>query len=69
MGGGRTGGGGEKPRGLRRGRGAAGCGGSHGSLEAADSFVPMLSIGLGAPPESIAGIKDVIVRHFEVPGA
>jgi len=44
-------------------------GGSHGSLEAADSLVPMLSIGLGSPPSSIAGIKDAIVRHFAVPGA
>jgi hypothetical protein len=44
-------------------------GGSHGSLEPADSLVPMLSIGLGPPPESIAGIKDAIVRHFAVPGA
>ncbi|HEY2778818.1 MAG TPA: alkaline phosphatase family protein [Gaiellaceae bacterium] len=44
-------------------------GGSHGSLEAADSLVPMLSIGLGAPPSSIAGIKDAIVRHFALPGA
>jgi predicted AlkP superfamily pyrophosphatase or phosphodiesterase len=44
-------------------------GGSHGSLEPADSLVPMLSIGLGSPPASIAGIKDAIVRHFAVPGA
>ena len=44
-------------------------GGSHGSLEAADSVVPMLSIGLGPPPASIAGIKEAIVRHFEAPGA
>jgi hypothetical protein len=44
-------------------------GGSHGSLEPADSTVPMLSIGLGSPPASIAGIKDVVVRHFAVPGA
>ena len=44
-------------------------GGSHGSLEPADSTVPMLSIGLGPPPASIAGIKDVVVRHFAVPGA
>jgi predicted AlkP superfamily pyrophosphatase or phosphodiesterase len=43
-------------------------GGSHGSLEAADSVVPMLSVGLGSPPASIAGIKDAVVRHFEVPG-
>jgi hypothetical protein len=44
-------------------------GGSHGSLEAADSVVPMLAIGLGSPPESIAGIKETIVRHFEAPSA
>jgi len=44
-------------------------GGSHGSLEAPDSLVPMLSIGLGPPPASIAGIKDAIVRHFAVHGA
>jgi hypothetical protein len=44
-------------------------GGSHGSLEAADSVVPMLSIGLGPPPESISGIKDAIVRHFAVHSA
>jgi predicted AlkP superfamily pyrophosphatase or phosphodiesterase len=41
-------------------------GGSHGSLEAADSEVPMLSVGLGAPPASITGIKDAISRHFSV---
>jgi predicted AlkP superfamily pyrophosphatase or phosphodiesterase len=44
-------------------------GGSHGSLEAEDSVVPMLSIGLGPPPESITGIKDAIVSHFAVLGA
>jgi type I phosphodiesterase/nucleotide pyrophosphatase len=41
-------------------------GGSHGSLEAADSEVPMLSVGLGAPPASITGIKGAIARHFAV---
>ena len=41
-------------------------GGSHGSLEAADSEVPMLSVGLGAPPASIVGIKGVVARHFGV---
>jgi predicted AlkP superfamily pyrophosphatase or phosphodiesterase len=41
-------------------------GGSHGSLEPADSVVPMLSVGLGAPPASIAGIKDAVLRHFAV---
>jgi len=41
-------------------------GGSHGSLDASDSEVPMLTIGLGAPPSSITGIKTVISRHFAV---
>ena len=44
-------------------------GGSHGSLEPADSEVPMLTIGLGPPPDSIAGIKETIVRHFEIAAA
>jgi predicted AlkP superfamily pyrophosphatase or phosphodiesterase len=44
-------------------------GGSHGSLEPADSVVPMLSIGLGSPPGSIAGVKEAIVRHFAIHGA
>jgi predicted AlkP superfamily pyrophosphatase or phosphodiesterase len=44
-------------------------GGSHGSLEAADSEVPMLTIGLGPPPDSIAGIKETIVRHFAIVAA
>jgi len=39
-------------------------GGSHGSLEAQDSEVPMLSVGLGDPPASITGIKGAIARHF-----
>jgi hypothetical protein len=41
-------------------------GGSHGSLEAADSEVPMLTIGLGAPPASITGVKDAVTSHFAV---
>ncbi|MFL5954685.1 MAG: alkaline phosphatase family protein [Gaiellaceae bacterium] len=41
-------------------------GGSHGSLELADSEVPMLSVGLGVPPSSITGIKDVVAQHFGV---
>jgi predicted AlkP superfamily pyrophosphatase or phosphodiesterase len=41
-------------------------GGSHGSLETADSEVPMLSVGLGPPPASITGIKGTIVAHFGV---
>jgi hypothetical protein len=39
-------------------------GGSHGSLEIADSEVPMLTIGVGGPPSSITGIKRLVVDHF-----
>jgi hypothetical protein len=39
-------------------------GGSHGSLEAADSEVPMLTVGLSAPPASITGVKGVVLDHF-----
>jgi hypothetical protein len=39
-------------------------GGSHGSLEAADSEVPMLTVGLGEAPASITGIKGAIAGHF-----
>lgn len=41
-------------------------GGSHGSLEASDSEVPMLTVGLGEPPSSITGIKGLVLRHFGV---
>lgn len=41
-------------------------GGSHGSLERADSEVPMLTVGLDALPGSITGVKDVIAKHFGV---
>jgi hypothetical protein len=41
-------------------------GGSHGSLEASDSEVPMLTIGLGDPPASIVGIKALLLDHFGV---
>ena len=41
-------------------------GGSHGSLELADSEVPMLTVGLGAPPFSITGIKALVADHFGV---
>jgi hypothetical protein len=44
-------------------------GGSHGSLERADSEVPMLTIGLGPPPASITGVKAVFERHFAVSAA
>jgi predicted AlkP superfamily pyrophosphatase or phosphodiesterase len=39
-------------------------GGSHGSLAASDSEVPMLTIGLGEPPDSITGIKALVLAHF-----
>jgi hypothetical protein len=41
-------------------------GGSHGSLAASDSEVPMLTVGLGDPPASITGIKGLILDHFGV---
>ena len=41
-------------------------GGSHGSLETADSEVPMLTIGLGDPPASITGVKELIAGHFGI---
>jgi predicted AlkP superfamily pyrophosphatase or phosphodiesterase len=44
-------------------------GGSHGSLEASDSEVPMLTVGLGAPPRSITGVKPLVVDHFRTAGA
>jgi hypothetical protein len=41
-------------------------GGSHGSLEAADSEVPMLTVGLEPPPDSITGVKGLVAAHFGV---
>jgi predicted AlkP superfamily pyrophosphatase or phosphodiesterase len=41
-------------------------GGSHGSLELADSEVPMLTVGLGEPPSSITGIKGLVADHFGI---
>ena len=42
-------------------------GGSHGSLAASDSEVPMLTVGIGAePPASIIGIKALLLAHFGV---
>jgi hypothetical protein len=41
-------------------------GGSHGSLGAGDSLVPMLSVGLGEPPDSITGIYGLVCAHFGV---
>jgi Type I phosphodiesterase / nucleotide pyrophosphatase len=39
-------------------------GGSHGSLEAGDSLVPMLTVGLGPPPGGITGIAPLVLSHF-----
>jgi hypothetical protein len=41
-------------------------GGSHGSLELADSEVPMLTVGLDPPPPSITGVKELVADHFGV---
>ena len=41
-------------------------GGSHGSLLEGDSEVPMLTIGLGAQPQSIVEIAPAILEHFGV---
>ncbi len=41
-------------------------GGSHGSLGAGDSLVPMLTVGIGPPPESITGIAPLLCAHFGV---
>jgi predicted AlkP superfamily pyrophosphatase or phosphodiesterase len=39
-------------------------GGSHGSLDASDSEVPMLTVGLGPPPASIVGVKALVAAHL-----
>jgi len=39
-------------------------GGSHGSLAADDSEVPMLTIGFDEPPASITELKSLFLRHF-----
>jgi hypothetical protein len=41
-------------------------GGSHGSLEPADSEVPMLTVGLDPPPASITGVKGLVADHLGV---
>ena len=43
-----------------------GGGGSHGSLDAGDSEVPVLSVGVDWRPGSIAGIAPLALRHFDV---
>ena len=39
-------------------------GGSHGSLEAGDSEVPMLSVGLDAVPERTVDLKQLVLGHL-----
>jgi hypothetical protein len=41
-------------------------GGSHGSLSAGDSEVPMLTVGLGPPPESITEVAPLLLRELGV---
>ncbi len=41
-------------------------GGSHGSLCAGDSEVPMLAVGLDAPPASITGVAPAVLAHLGV---
>jgi hypothetical protein len=41
-------------------------GGSHGSLVAGDSLVPMLTVGLDPPPDSITGVAPLVLSHFGV---
>jgi len=41
-------------------------GGSHGSLELGDSEVPMISVGLGAPPARIVDVVPRVLDHFGV---
>jgi hypothetical protein len=39
-------------------------GGSHGSLLAGDSEVPMLTIGVGAEPAGITDVAPAVIEHF-----
>jgi hypothetical protein len=39
-------------------------GGSHGSLVAGDSEVPMLTIGVESAPRSIVDVAPTVIRHF-----
>ena len=41
-------------------------GGSHGSLAAGDSEVPMLTVGVGAPPARITDVAPLLLDHFGV---
>jgi hypothetical protein len=41
-------------------------GGSHGSLSAEDSEVPMLTAGVGPAPDTITGVAPLLLRHLGV---
>jgi predicted AlkP superfamily pyrophosphatase or phosphodiesterase len=41
-------------------------GGSHGSLTAGDSEVPMLTVGLPEQPDSITGVAPAVLAHFGI---
>jgi predicted AlkP superfamily pyrophosphatase or phosphodiesterase len=41
-------------------------GGSHGSLLAGDSMVPVISVGAGDPPRRIVDVAPAVLRHFRV---
>jgi hypothetical protein len=42
-------------------------GGSHGSLSAADSVVPVVTVGVDAEPRTIADVAAAVRGHFRVP--
>jgi hypothetical protein len=42
-------------------------GGSHGSLVAGDSIVPLLTIGLRGAPQRITEVAPAVLEHFGVP--
>jgi hypothetical protein len=41
-------------------------GGSHGSLEQGDSEIPMIAVGIGAPPARIVEVTPRVLEHFGV---
>jgi hypothetical protein len=42
-------------------------GGSHGSLIAGDSLVPLVTVGLRAEPHRITEVAPAVLEHFGVP--
>ena len=42
-------------------------GGSHGSLEAGDSEIPLLTVGAEGDPRSIVDVAPLVLRHFGLP--